>query len=117
MIDDDLSFAGTEGNVLAFRGPANNVAGGDASNVVSSGKGGVTRVAPEDVPVAITGIVPVKVTAGNGAILPGDLLVSSRLPGRAMKAGPNPRAGTVLGKALGALRYGDGVIKVLVMLR
>jgi hypothetical protein len=39
----------------------------------------------EEVPLAIVGIVPCKVTAQNGPIEIGDLLVSSSLPGYAMK--------------------------------
>jgi hypothetical protein len=85
--------------------------------VLGADKGGVTRVGKEEIPVAISGIVPVKATARNGAILPGDRLVSSPEPGRAMRAGANPRVGTILGKALGALQRGRGTIKLLVMLR
>jgi hypothetical protein len=85
--------------------------------VLGADKGGVTRVGKDDVPVAITGIVPVKVSAANGPIRPGDLLTSSSLPGRAMNAGRNPAIGTVLGKALGILEHGNGTIRMLVMLR
>lgn len=69
------------------------------------------------IPVAITGIVPCKVSAENGAIRRGDLLVTSSTPGHAMRAGENPPQGTVLGKALGELREGTGVIYVLVTLQ
>lgn len=69
------------------------------------------------VPLAIVGIVPVKASAENGPIRPGDLLVASSTPGHAMKAGPNPPAGTVIGKALEGLEEGTGVIRMLVMLR
>lgn len=69
------------------------------------------------IPVAITGIVPCKVSAENGAIQRGDLLVTSCTPGYAMRAGENPPQGTVLGKALGELSEGTGVIYVLVMLQ
>jgi len=69
------------------------------------------------VPLAIVGIVPVKATAANGAIAPGDLLVASALPGHAMRAAAGPPAGTVIGKALGALPAGAGVIEMLVMSR
>ncbi len=68
-------------------------------------------------PLAVVGIVPVKVSAENGPIRPGDLLVASSTPGHAMKAGPNPRRGTVIGKALEGLEEGTGVIQMLVMLR
>jgi hypothetical protein len=85
--------------------------------VLGADKGGITRVGKDDVPVAITGIVPVKVTAQNGPIRPGDLLTSSGSPGRAMNAGRNPAVGTVLGKALGFLARGQGTIRMLVMPR
>ena len=80
-------------------------------------KGGFTRVGKNEIPVAITGIVPVKVSTENGTIHPGDLLTSSSLPGRAMDAGRNPAVGTVLAKSLGALARGRGMIRALVMLR
>jgi hypothetical protein len=69
------------------------------------------------IPVAITGIVPCKVSAENGAIHRGDLLVTSSTPGYAMRAGANPPQGAVLGKALGELKDGTGVIQVLVTLQ
>jgi hypothetical protein len=69
------------------------------------------------IPVAITGIVPCKVSAENGAIKRGDLLVTSSKVGYAMRAGTNPPPGTVLGKALGELKDGTGVIQVLVTLQ
>jgi hypothetical protein len=68
-------------------------------------------------PLAIMGVVPVKVSAENGPISPGDLLVASATPGHAMKADPNPAVGTVIGKALAGLDSGTGVIQVLVMLQ
>lgn len=68
-------------------------------------------------PLAIVGIVPVKASAENGPISPGDLLVSSTTPGHAMRAGSNPPVGTVIGKALEGLDGGTGVIQVLVMLQ
>jgi hypothetical protein len=69
------------------------------------------------IPVAITGIVPCKVSAENGSIERGDLLVTASAPGHAMLAGDNPPQGTVLGKALGELEDGTGVIQVLVTLQ
>jgi hypothetical protein len=79
--------------------------------------------APDDnnpqmgIPVAIVGIVPCKVSAENGAIQRGDLLVTASLPGHAMRAGENPPPGTVLGKALGTLDDGTGAILILVVLQ
>jgi hypothetical protein len=69
------------------------------------------------VPLAVVGIVPVKVSAENGAIQPGSLLVASSTPGHAMRAPINPAPGTVIGKALGTLTRGTGIVEMLVMLR
>jgi len=69
------------------------------------------------IPLAVVGVVPVKASAENGPIRPGDLLVASSLPGHAMKAEPNPPVGTVIGKALEGLDSDTGVIKMLVMLQ
>ncbi|MCK6483664.1 MAG: hypothetical protein HUU22_14550 [Phycisphaerae bacterium] len=68
-----------------------------------------------EAPVAVVGIVPCKVSAENGAIRPGDLLVTSTMPGHAMRD-ENPRPGTIVGKALGSQGEGTGVIRVLVTL-
>jgi hypothetical protein len=72
---------------------------------------------PGTIPLAMAGIVPVKVTAENGTIQPGDLLVASATPGHAMKTGPNPPQGSVIGKALEAWDTGAGVIKMLATLQ
>ena len=40
----------------------------------------------DEVPLAVIGIVPCKVTAEAGPIVAGDLLVTSSTPGHAMKA-------------------------------
>jgi len=69
------------------------------------------------IPLAVVGVVPVKASAENGPIRPGDLLVASATPGHAMKAGPNPPQGTVIGKALEGLEKGTGVIQMLVVLQ
>jgi hypothetical protein len=69
------------------------------------------------VPVAVIGIVPCKVSTENGPIQRGDLLVTSSTPGYAMRAGPNPPQGTVLGKAMQPLESGTGVITILVTLQ
>jgi len=78
----------------------------------------------DTIPVAIAGIVPVKVSAENGPIQPGDLLTTASLVGHAMKAGLVDvggvgiyRPGTIVGKALEPLAEGTGVIQVLVMLQ
>jgi hypothetical protein len=117
---DVLSIAQTGSAVIKSRHARDRALIGVYSTrpaVLGADKGGIARVGKQEIPVAITGIVPVKVTAENGPIRPGALLTSSSLLGRAMSAGPNPRIGTVLGKALGTMLRGDGVIKMLVMLR
>ncbi len=58
----------------------------------------------------------IKVDASFGAISPGDLLVASSNPGYAMKA-ISPKPGTIIGKSLGALASGTGVIPVMVTLQ
>jgi len=71
-----------------------------------------------EVPLAVVGIVPCKVTAENGPIARGDLLVTSSLPGYAMKGTDRRRlVGAVVGKALEPLPTGNGVIEVLVTLQ
>jgi len=71
-----------------------------------------------EVPMAMIGIVPTKVSAENGAIRVGDLLVSSSKPGYAMKGTDRSLlTGAVIGKAMGSLSSGTGVIEVLVTLQ
>jgi hypothetical protein len=70
-----------------------------------------------EVPLAVVGIVPCKVSAENGAIKAGDLLVASSKPGYAMKGTDRSKMlGAVVGKALGSLDKDTGVIEVLVSL-
>jgi hypothetical protein len=70
------------------------------------------------IPLAMVGIVPCKVTAENGPITAGDLLVTSSSPGYAMKGTDRIRMlGAIVGKALEPLREGKGVIQVLVTLQ
>ncbi len=58
----------------------------------------------------------VKADASGGPIVPGSLLVASSEPGHAMAA-DSPACGTVIGKALGALDSGTGLIPVMVTLQ
>ena len=80
---------------------------------------GVNEALPNnEVPLAVIGIVPCKVTAENGPIAAGDLLVTSAMPGHAMKGTDRARMlGAVVGKALEPLREGTGLIQVLVTLQ
>ena len=71
-----------------------------------------------EVPMAMMGIVPTKVSTENGPIERGDLLVSSSRSGYAMKGTDRDRLiGAVIGKALAPLKSGSGVIEVLVSLQ
>lgn len=71
-----------------------------------------------EIPLAVVGIVRCKVTAENGPIVAGDLLVTSSIPGHAMKGTDRGRMlGAVVGKALEPLREGTGSIQVLVTLQ
>jgi hypothetical protein len=76
------------------------------------------EIPANEIPLAIVGIVPCKVSAENGSIQPGDLLVASSTPGHAMKGTDRSRMlGAVVGKALEPLNDGKGVIQVLVTLQ
>jgi hypothetical protein len=74
--------------------------------------------ATDKVPMAMVGVVPTKVSAENGPIHKGDLLVTSSRMGYAMKGTDRSRMlGAVIGKAMGSLNSGTGVIEVLVTLQ
>jgi hypothetical protein len=92
---------------------------------IVSGAGGVepglhlsqTGVLEGEVPLALTGRVYVKCSAENGPIRPGDLLTTASLAGHAMRADDPGRAfGAVIGKAMGGLDEGAGLVLVLVAL-
>ena len=69
-------------------------------------------------PLAITGVVPVKVTDENGPIQVGDLLTTSSTPGHAMRCSGIERCfGRTIGKALQPHRVGAGSITVLLILQ
>jgi hypothetical protein len=71
-----------------------------------------------EVPMAMTGIVPTKVSAENGPIKPGDLLVTSSRPGYAMRGTDRTQMlGAVIGKAIGHLDSGVGVVEAVVTLQ
>ncbi len=69
-------------------------------------------------PVALMGRAYCKADASCAAIDVGDLLTTAVTPGHAMKASDPARAfGAVLGKSLGALRSGTGLLPVLIALQ
>jgi hypothetical protein len=68
--------------------------------------------------VALSGRVYVQADTALGAIKPGDLLTTSATPGHAMKVTDHARAqGAILGKAMGQLKQGKGMVLVLVTLQ
>ncbi len=73
---------------------------------------------PNRMPLALMGKVFCMVDADLGGIAVGDLLTTSTTRGHAMKAANRERAfGAVVGKALGALSSGRGLLPVLVRLQ
>jgi hypothetical protein len=74
---------------------------------------GVTRA-----PIALMGKVFCKVDARDAPVAVGDMLTTAATPGHAMKVDDPTRAfGAVIGKALGGLAEGQGLIPVLIALR
>jgi len=71
------------------------------------------------VPMGVIGVIPTKVCLQGGSIKRGDLLVTSSIPGVAMKADPEKvRVGQVIGKALEDYSTDSiGKIKVLVSIK
>jgi hypothetical protein len=132
----DVLVIGLDGKLTRTNTPnATNVAGVYSTRPGFLGGAGVDQEpihtasassAPssDKIPLAIVGVVPVKVTDENGSIQPGDLLTTSSLPGHAMKALPVDLAGneihlpgTIIGKALEPWGAGTGVIQVLLLLQ
>jgi len=69
-------------------------------------------------PIALLGKVFCKVDASYGPIAVGDLLTTSSTPGHAMvTSDPLKAFGAVIGKALGSIAAGRGMIPILVALR
>jgi hypothetical protein len=94
------------------------VAGVYSTKPGALGRRQTTPKSVDEIPLAMIGIVPVKVSTENGRIRPHDLLVSSSKPGYAMKGTDRSRlVGAVIGKAMGSLDSGNGVIEVLVTLQ
>ncbi|MCR9093077.1 MAG: hypothetical protein NXI30_02560 [bacterium] len=95
---------------------------------IISGAGGVQpgltlsqegSIADGDHPVALTGRVYTWVDADeNGPVRPGDMLTTSSRPGHAMRASePTKSFGAVIGKAMGRLDEGQGLVLTLVNLQ
>jgi hypothetical protein len=108
-----VAGAGTPEEQIALEEQALAAAGVEGEEGVAAALRAIDDGAIE---VAIAGIVSVKVSAENGPIQRGDLLTTSNTPGHAMKA-TEFLPGTILGKAMGTLDSGTGVIEVLVLLQ
>jgi hypothetical protein len=79
---------------------------------------GHTRDSAPRARVALMGRVFCLVDATRRPIRPGDLLTTSAHPGYAMRVGWRRRAaGALLGKSLGGLRDGRGLVPILVALQ
>jgi hypothetical protein len=71
-----------------------------------------------ELPLALTGRVYCWCDASYGPIKPGDLLTTSATPGHAMKLTDRSQAdGAILGKAMGRLEQGRGLVLILVALQ
>lgn len=115
----DVLVVGPDGRLVRSTAAYQTTVVGVHSSAPGFIGGGTTEDEPPDgdIPLAIVGVVPVKANADNGPIAPGDLLVTSDIPGHAMAADDDPPQGTVIGKALEGLESGTDTIKILVMLQ
>ena len=73
----------------------------------------------DGVPMGVIGVIPTKVCMEGGAIKRGDMIVTSSIPGVAMKADIDKvKPGQVIGKALqGYNGNGVGKINILVSIK
>lgn len=86
------------------------------AGVVSTNPGVNLKKERDGVPLALTGIVPVKATVENGEINPGDLLTTSSREGYAMKCQEKLNCqGAIIGKSMGSLSK-TGKVQILVTL-
>lgn len=113
----DVLVIGPDGRLERSTSPyATHVAGVHSTSPAFVGGSDEEGANPGKVPLAVVGITPVKASAENGPITPGDLLTSSSTPGHAMRA-DRFIGGAIIGKALEGLSEGRGVIRMLVMLQ
>jgi len=113
----DVLVVGPDGKLARSGEPyATNVVGVYSTSPGFLGIDGDDEDQTGKVPLALAGLVPVKATAENGSINPGDLLTSAFTPGHAMKA-TDSEVGTIIGKALESLDEGTGIVNMLVMLQ
>jgi hypothetical protein len=88
-----------------------------AVGVISTAPAATFGGSTGNVPLAISGRVPVKVTDENGPIDPGDLLTTSSMLGHAMKCNDYEKCfGNIIGKSLTKLEDRRGVVTMIIML-
>jgi len=117
LMPGDVLVVGPDGKLAGSTEPyATNVVGVYSTNPGFVGGSDEDGANPGKVPLAVLGVVPVKASAENGPIKPGDLLTTSSTPGHVMRA-DHFVGGAIIGKALEGLSEGAGVIKMLVMLQ
>ncbi|MDG6905532.1 MAG: hypothetical protein JRN20_07100 [Nitrososphaerota archaeon] len=88
---------------------------GDLKPAIILGKNGLTT---KKAPLALSGRVYCKADAENSPIEVGDLLTTSSTRGHAMRATDPARSfGSVIGKAMGSLESGRGLVPVLISLQ
>ena len=111
LAEADLDISGLEADTKRSIQPLPGPAASSAS--LTDGTG----IAPGEYLSVVTlgSFKAIKADATGGPIRPGSLLVSSPEPGHAMAA-DNHGCGTVIGKALGGLDSGTGLIPVMVTL-
>jgi hypothetical protein len=119
-----MAVAGPEGRIALSAGPYDRRVVGVVSGAGGFQPGSVLGSREDgsnDLPVAVSGQVAVRVCLEGGPVEPGDLLVASSQPGVAMRAADPDRAmGAVIGKALEAFSSGsgkEGLVRMMVMLR
>ena len=113
----DVLVIGLDGQLLRSSSPyATGVMGVYSTEPGFIGGSNEEMGNPGKAPLAIVGIVPVKASAENGPIAPGDLLTTSSTPGHAMFA-DHFVGGAIIGKALEPLEENTGIIQMLVMLQ
>lgn len=111
--------SGSEGKFLKSAEPySTSVMGIYSTKPGLVGRRQLTPKNLDEVPMAMMGIVPAKVSAENGPVHPGDLLVTSSIPGYAMKGTDRSKmVGALIGKAMGSIESGTGVIEIAVTLQ
>ena len=112
---DVLSFNADNPNQYhRSRKPYSNLAAGVVSTKPGMTLGSTNQ--QNQATLALVGTVPVKATAENGPIHPGDLLTTSSKAGYAMVCNDRSKcSGAVIGKALESLGEGEGKIRMLVV--